>query len=191
MNNSKAPPRWMESLLERMLAAQKREEIVGDFREEYIESILPQRGQLRADLWYARHALSFLPRAMRDSRTMGKLLIFISGFTMICMFWLAAMEMKLRHPGFGSRMALDICIALLCLVTAVSRILPSPQNPKETWVRGMWFLVMLFGAMTFYNNARAPHFEGFVFVISLLLIAQGMLTVLTLDGRKSLGQPTK
>lgn len=101
--NAKNPPRWAEWLLEHLLPEDAREGIVGDLREEYVESLLPCYGRVVAALWYLRHVLSFVPSALRESRTMGKVLIFISGFTMTCMFWLASMEMALRHPGYGTR----------------------------------------------------------------------------------------
>jgi hypothetical protein len=37
-----------------------------------------------------------------------------------------------------------------------------------------------FGGEAFLHNARAAHFEGFVFVISLTLMLQGVLMLLTL-----------
>ena len=187
------PPRWAEWLLESLLPIKKREEIAGDLREEYVESMLPQRGRFRANLWYARHVLSFLPRALRESSMMGKLLIFVSGFTMICMFWLASMEMKLRHPGFGTRMAMDLCFAVTCLAAFLVRRLAAPRNRSEASLRAGGFLMMIFGALTFLENARSAHFEGFVFVISLVLVLQGTLMVLTL-GRSvesNLNHPTK
>jgi hypothetical protein len=191
--NVQTPPRWAESLLERLLPAQAREEIVGDLREEYIESVLPQRGRFRANVWYARHVLSFLPGALRESRTMGKVLIFVSGYTMVCMLWLASMEARLRHSGYGTRMALDLCFALLCLVTAYLRMLPSPRTRSEMCLRGGGLLMILLGANTFFGNAHATHFEGFVFVISLLLMAQGVLMQLTLgrSGKDDLRLPAK
>lgn len=185
------PPRWVESLLELWLPTRARDEVVGDLREEYVESILPRHGRLRADLWYARHVLSFLPSALRESRILGKVLIFVSGFTMICMLWLALMEITLRHPGYGTRTALDISFAMSCLATAVLRMLPSPRTMSERCLQGGGFIMILFGAQTFVANARKDHFEGFVFVISLLLMVQGLLMAITLGrrGTNNSGQP--
>jgi hypothetical protein len=180
------PPKWMERLLERLLPAHAREEIVGDLREEFIESVRPERSRFRASLWYARHVLSFMPAALRESRIMGKVLIFSSGFTMTCMFWLALMEMRLQHPGYGTRTALDICFAVACLATAVLRMLPSPRTRSERCLQGSGLLMIVFGAQAFLANAHRAHFEGFVFVIALLLMAQGMLMLLTL-GRHGAG----
>ena len=41
-----------------------------------------------------------------------------------------------------------------------------------------------FGVFSFLRNARASHFEGFVFVIAIVLVLQGLLMLLTL-GRQS------
>lgn len=186
--SAKTPPHWMESLLERMLPAQTREEIVGDLREEYIESVLPRRGRFRANVWYARHVLSFAPKALRESKAMGRVLIFVSGYTMVCMLWLASMEAALRHSGYGTRMALDLCFALLCLATGYLRMLSSPRIRSEMCLRGGGLLMILFGANAFFGNARAAHFEGFVFLISLLLMVQGVLMQLAL-GRSGENHP--
>ena len=193
MENAKTPPRGMERLLERLLPEQTREHIVGDLREEYIESMLPQRGRFRANLWYARHVLSFLPAALRESSAMGMLLNGTSGFTMICMFWLASMELKLRHPGYGTRTAIDLCFAVICLLTFLVPRLTPPRTAGESSLRAGGFLMIIFGGLAFLQNARAAHFEGFVFVISLVLMLQGTLMTLTLGrSRKSnLNQPAK
>jgi hypothetical protein len=185
---SKAPPGWIESLLEWMLPAHTREEIVGDLREDYVESILPRRGRVRAIAWYAGHVLSFLPAALRESRIMSRILIFFSGFTTVCMFWLASMEMALQHPGYGMRLANDIAFAVTCLLTAYLRMLNLPHTRSENCLRGAGLLMILFGATAFLGNARAAHFEGFVFIISQLMVVQGLLMLLTL-GRKGETHP--
>lgn len=179
--NAQIPPRWLESLLEWLLPVDSCEGIVGDLREEYIESMLPRRGRIRANLSYAWHVLSFVPRRVRESRGMRMLLNGASGFTMICMIWLASMEMKLRHPGYGTRMAIDVCFAAICVATFLVLELAPPRTAGESSSRAGGFLMVLFGGLTFFENAHAAHFEGFVFVISLELILQGALMVLILD----------
>jgi len=85
-------------------------------------------------------------------------------------------------------MALDISFALSCLGTACLRMLTLPRTRSEACLRGAGLLMILFGANAFFENARRTHFEGFVFVISLLLVAQGLLMVLTL-GRRGENNP--
>jgi hypothetical protein len=178
----------MEWFLEHLLPARTREEVVGDLREEYIEAMLPRRGRLRANLWYAGHALSLVPGALSESRKMGKLLIFTSGFTMIWLLWLARMELSLRHGGYQTRMALDICFAISCLGAGYLRILARPRTRSETALRANGLLMAVFGALTFLQNAHATHFEGYLFVISLSLMAEGILMLLVL-GRSRENRP--
>jgi hypothetical protein len=127
-----SPPRWAESFLERLLPAHVREEIVGDLREEYVESKLPRYGRLRANLWYVRHVLSFLSGTRRGSKTMGMFLIGSSTLTAIFMLWLACMELVLRHSLYANRIILDFTYALICLSTVVvqswPRALPSSRK---------------------------------------------------------------
>lgn len=186
--NAQTPPRWAESLLERLSPSHAQDEIVGDLREEYIESMLPRHGRLRANAWYVRQVLSFLPRALRESREMGMLLIGSSVFTTTCMLWLACMELVLRHPLYVNRMALDLAFALLCVATVIVRLFTMPQTLSEICLRAVSLILILYGANTFFGNARAAHFEGFVFVISLALMLQGVLMLLTL-GRTGESKP--
>lgn len=184
--NQQSPPRWAENLLERLLPAHTREEIVGDLREEYAEALLPRHGRFGANLRYVRHVLSFLPAAARESRTMGAILIGASIITAICMVWLATMEIVLRHPLYPHRAALDVVLALVCLATILTRLLNPRRTVGERSLQGIGFLLILFGALAFFQNASAAHFEGFVFIISLLLMLQGLLMLLGL-GRTSPG----
>lgn len=189
-----SPPRWAESFLERLLPAHVREEIVGDLREEYVESKLPRCGRLRANLWYVRHVLSFLSGALRGSETMGMSLIGSSVLTAIFMLWLARMELVLRHSLYANRIVLDFTYALICLSTVVVQSWPRTfAFFKEIFLRGVGSLLILNGAVIFLRNARAAHFEGFVFLISLLLVAQGGLMLLTLgrSGENKPPQPAK
>ncbi len=178
--NRQTPPRWAENLLEHLLPAHAREDIVGDLREEYVEAMLPRYGHFGADLRYVRHVLSFLPAAVRDSRAMGVILIGASIITTICMVWLAAIEIALRHPLYAHRAALDVVLALVCLATICIRLLHPPRTLGERSLQGIGFLLILFGALAFFQNASSAHFEGFVFVISLLLVLQGGLMLLGL-----------
>ena len=178
--NRPMPPRWAENLLEHLLPAHAREDVVGDLREEYAEALLPRHGHFGANLRYVRHVLSFLPAAVRDSRAMGVILVGASIITTICMVWLAAMEMVLQHPLYAHRAALDVVLALVCLATIFTRSLNPPRTFSERSLRGAGFLLILFGALTFFQNASAAHFEGFVFIISLLLMLQGLLMLVGL-----------
>jgi len=54
------PPRWVEAVVRALLDPRDRDTISGDLLEEYREVARPTLGVLRADLWYVRHASSFL-----------------------------------------------------------------------------------------------------------------------------------
>jgi hypothetical protein len=58
----------------------------------------------------------------------------------------------------------------------------------ERWLWAGAAVLIVYGAQAFFRNARAMHFEGFVFIISLLLMLQGVLMLTTLgraDGRSA------
>ena len=180
-----APPRWAEALLERLIHFRERDSIVGDLREEFIESVLPHRGWLHARFWYVRQVVSFVPWFTREGLLMGKVLLLVSMFTLACACWLAFMEMLLRHPGYAERIGVALGIALICAATILVRMLHVGFR-GERWLWAGAAVLIVFGAQAFFRNAYAMHFEGFVFVISLLLVLQGVLMLTTLgraDGR--------
>lgn len=187
MSVNEQPPRWAEKLLELLLRADAREGIVGDLREEYVEAMLPQRGRLRANLWYIRHVMSFVPAFFGESRAMGTALIYVSVFTLSCMCWLAFMETVLQHSGYTTRMAIDLAFALACAMTLFLRMLRVQTISSERCLRGAAFLMIVFGVVTFSENAHSRHFEGHAFLISLVLVLQGILMLFTL-GRRGAGR---
>jgi hypothetical protein len=173
----KTPPRWAETVLERLLAARDRETVAGDLREEYAESIVPQRGWLRADLWYLRQVSSFLPSFFSRGGPMKKTLVFISFFTFASACWLSLMEVVLRHPGYQLRIGVSVGIALISVATIFTLILNSgSRGERWLWVGAVPMIGM--GGQAFLHNARSAHFEGFVFIISAALLFQGVLMLL-------------
>lgn len=116
---------------------------------------------------------------------MGKILSLVSMFTLACACWLAFMEMLMRHPGYDERVGVALGIALICAATIVVRMLHAGFR-SERWLWPGAVVLIGFGAQAFFRNAHAMHFEGFVFLISLLLVLQGGLMLTTLgwaDGR--------
>jgi hypothetical protein len=180
--NDQSPPRWAETLLECLLCAAVRDAVVGDLHEEYVEAMAPRRGRLRADLWYIRQVMSFVPSFLKELGPMGKVLVGSSLFTMACACWLAFMEMILRHAGYGTRIGLALCIAIICALTILVRMLHAGAS-IERWLWICAAALIGIGAEAFFRNARSPHFEGFVFVISLVLVLQGLLMLMTLGRR--------
>jgi hypothetical protein len=181
-----APPRWAEALLERLLSEYTRETVVGDLREQFIESVLPQRGRFRADLWYLRQVASFIPWFTRESSPMGKLLIPLTLFTLACAAWLAFMETVLRHPGFTTRILIASAIALICAATILVRMLHVGFR-GERWLWAGAAVLIGLGTQAFIHNLRAAHFEGFVLIIAFVLVLEGVLMLATL-GRAGRGQ---
>src|SRR5579859_475122 len=86
------PPNWAEHLLERLLTPELRETVTGDLREEYVETVLPLTGRLRADLWYLRQLLSFVARCASAQGSARRMLLATCLLTWLCGCWLATME---------------------------------------------------------------------------------------------------
>ena len=110
---------------------------------------------------------------------MGKILLPVSLFTLACACWLAFMETVLRHRGYVARIGTALAIASICVATILVRMLHAGIRCERWLWLGAAALIGL-GALAFFRNTRAAHFEGFVFVISLVLVVQGVLMLATL-----------
>jgi hypothetical protein len=62
---SATPPDWAEALLRVSLEPSDRDSVSGDLLEQYRDTILPARGQRRADRWYITQVFGFIWRAAR------------------------------------------------------------------------------------------------------------------------------
>lgn len=111
---------------------------------------------------------------------MKVVLVLLCLAAVVAMGWLAAMEAALRHAGFAHRAGLDILLASPAAITlwAVAR--------GARWLSATAVLASAaaaaYGALVFWRNDRAAHFEGFVALAALALIAQGILAILVLGG---------
>jgi hypothetical protein len=114
---------------------------------------------------------------------MAKLLSLSSMLTLLCGCWLALMEGLLRHPGFEARAIVAMLIAAAGLATLLVRLLNLGVR-SERWLWAAAAALIGLGVFSFLRNARAAHFEGFVFVIAIVLMLQGLLMLITL-GRQS------
>jgi len=65
MSMTANPPRWAEALLRAFLKPGDFESVSGDLLEQFRDSILPARGQVRADLWYATQVFTFVSPGVR------------------------------------------------------------------------------------------------------------------------------
>ncbi len=173
------PPRWAESVLERILADADRQTVPGDLREEFAEVIQPARGRLKANLWYLRQVLSLAGLGVSQESAIRRALLLASVFTFSCSCWLAVMEWLLRHPGHLLRSTVDFSIALVPLATMVVLILHLGIR-AERWLWPGAVALIAVAVKSLLRNARATHFEGFVLLISLVLAVQGVFMLLSL-----------
>jgi hypothetical protein len=186
--NHPGPPRSAEFLLKRLLPARDRETVTGDLREDYAEFFLPQFGRQRANLWYLRQLFSIAGRCIGEGGPMAKLLSLTSTITLLCGCWLAFMECLLRHPGFQTRAVAALLIAAAGAATLLVRLLHAGVR-IERWLWAAAAALIGLGVFSFLRNVRAAHFEGFVFVIAIVLVLQGLLMLATL-GRQSVASQT-
>jgi hypothetical protein len=105
---------------------------------------------------------------------MKKTLLPLSLFTLGCACWLGVMEAVLRHPGYGLRVGVAGLIALISMATVLVRMADVGVR-GERWLGVGAVVLMGIGGQAFFRNARAAHFEGFVLVISVALVMQGLL----------------
>jgi hypothetical protein len=116
---------------------------------------------------------------------MAKMLLPLSSFTLACACWLAIMEAVLQHQGYVERIGVALTIALICVATILVRTLHVGFRGERWLWLGAAVLVGV-GGEAFVRNARAAHFEGFVLVISLALVLQGALMLMTLGRARAL-----
>jgi hypothetical protein len=118
---------------------------------------------------------------------MRRLLLLNSLSTMMCGAWLAFMEMLLWHPEFASRPGVAMFIAATGLATLLV-CLGHVGARNERWLWAAAGGLIMLGALSLLRNARAPHFEGFVFVISVVIVLQGLLILGTLGRQRPRNQ---
>jgi hypothetical protein len=121
---------------------------------------------------------------------MGKILFAISLLTLACACWLTFMETLLRHPGYAARIGEALLIALIAATTILVRTLHLGFR-GERWLWAGAVVLIGIGAEAFIRNSQAAHFEGFVFIISLVLMLQGLLMILTLGRAHGSGAKTR
>lgn len=169
------PPKWMERMLKLLLHQRHRETVAGDLYEEFCEVKVPQMGVWRARLWYLGQTLSFIPQRLAFPLTL------LCVFTLASGTWLGIMDLRLRHPGYAER---ELIAALI--VGQGTLTLLALHSRGQGWLRllalaGCAGIVWL--ALHALENAlRGAHFEGYVLLIALGLLAQAVLTVLILPG---------
>jgi hypothetical protein len=113
---------------------------------------------------------------------MRQVSMMLCGLVVAAATWLGVMENVLRHPGFGARTLVAACIAVQGLVTLL--YLGRGGRGGLRWGIAMGALaVAAVGASAAIRILNAPHFEGFVLIIGVLLIVEGVSTLVSLFGR--------
>ncbi len=110
---------------------------------------------------------------------MKQLLLYISAFAAAAGIWLAVMENVLKHSGYELRVIVDACIVLEAVTTLLLLLVNS--RPIFRYIINAGALAVLsLGAASLTAMLRGPHFEGFVLIIGLALILEGVLTPLVM-----------
>ena len=110
---------------------------------------------------------------------MRQISMVLRGLVVAAGVWLGVMENVLRHPGFGARTVVAACIALQGLVTLL--YLDRGGGRSLRWGIAVGALaVMAVGGSAAIRILKAPHFEGFVLIIGVLLVGEGFSTLLSL-----------
>ena len=185
-----SPPHWMERMLLSVVPARNRENVAGDLQEEFSQSKRPQMGELRANLWYARQVLSFLPAHLWRVFEELPALFLLCGFTASSGLWLGAMGLRLRHPGYTEGELIAGTIVLQALLTIAASCFRESRVLRWTALAGtgaiLWLAVKALRA-----TLSGAHLEGYILLISFGLIAQAYFTLRNLanprNGRRSAG----
>lgn len=110
---------------------------------------------------------------------MQQVLILMCLFAMGAGIWLGTMEHILKHDGYLGRSVIAVCIAVQGLATLLYFLLRGRSVFRGLVITGA-LGIMLLGASAVLRISRAQHFEGFVLVIGLALLLQGVLTLAAL-----------
>ena len=174
MKQSTAPG-WMEAILLMILSPRDRESIAGDLHEEF-QTTAVRSGPLRAQLWYARQVLSFLPHHVAAVFASSPALVLLCGFTALCGIWLGAMGLRLRHPGYGEGELIAAIIVLQAAITTIALCFRPITLLRRSAVAGSLGLVWL-GWKAMIGTLRNAHFEGYILLIAILLLVQSGMTL--------------
>ena len=106
-----APPDWADALLRLFVTPENIDDVSGDLLEEYRDSVLPGRGQRRADRWYVRQVLGFVWRRTR-------LWAFLFGGAFVAR---AALDLLVPPVTFELRSTVSTALGVAILLVAGAR----------------------------------------------------------------------
>jgi hypothetical protein len=109
-----------------------------------------------------------------------KLIVLLASFTTLATIWLAAMSLRLQHPGYQENMWMGCFFAAQSIATLIAF-----AKPMSTYLRGLTLpgsaILAYMGVSVFIAASRAKgDVEGYVLVIGLAFIVQFALVVLSL-----------
>ena len=168
-------PRWMESILLLMLPPRDRDSVAGDLHEEF-NGRLAQMGRLRANLWYARQVLSFLPHHVATVIARSPALIALSGLTGLYGSWFVTTGLRHRHPGHAEGLIIAAIILLQAVVTMFALCFRPVTLLRRTAVAGTMAPIWL-ASKALIATVRGAELEGYVLLIAMLLLVQVALTL--------------
>ena len=171
-----SPPDWLRRTLWAVLSSRDRETIAGDLLEEYREEQLPRSGSVRANYWYLRQVMSFIPIRLSGGQAVKQILLVVSIIVAAAGVWLGVMENILKHAGFAGRSVVASCIVAQAFATLFF-ILVNRSAPFRAAVLAGAMAIGLLGGFSILRIMQAQHFEGFVLLIGSLLVMQCGLTL--------------
>ena len=175
MKQSTAPC-WMEPILLLTLPLRDRESIAGDLHEEFHSAKLPELGRTRANFWYARQVVSFLPHHVAAVFANTPALMLLCGFTGMCGLWLGMQGLRHRHPGLVLSEIISGIIVLQAVITLLALCYRPVTLLRRTSIAGTLALVWL-ASKALIGTLRGNDLEGYILLIALLLLVQVALTM--------------
>jgi hypothetical protein len=104
---------------------------------------------------------------------------FVAAFNVATAVWLTVMFFVLRHPGYAPRAGATAGIAAFCALAFLSAGTARAGWMRATSVGGSLVLAAM-GAWFMYQDTRpGADFEGFVLIVGLAWIAQGVAAAVT------------
>jgi hypothetical protein len=170
-DNSVRPPRWAEMLLRIVLPSGTAETESGDLLEAYRDSVYPQLGSWRADLWFIRQVAGYILRARTTS--LGN---WILAGLMLCVFTTAFSA--IRYPELIAPLVKHIglmCVGILIYVCAAV-LGTRPRNERHVLVLRLgtrWGIAtgVLWIVSYLCANLVIPHRLGAGIGVTLALVA--------------------
>ena len=181
--SGKQPPRWLEGIFLYLLPERDKQTVSGDLLEEFEAQVRIRQSRLGATIWYARQIVSFVPAWIDSQSVLRPLVLSICSFTVLAGLWLAAMGLRLKHPGYVEGEVISGIIVTQGLLTiaalrfrriSILTILSALGCLPLLWLAGKALEGIIDGS----------NFEGYILLIALALVLQAVFTlVLLIAGR--------